>query len=146
MYDGTEGVITIVVADKRLRLELVKDVGVDVDVLIASNNPRYGVLMDMLGDELRIGPIVCESEADVNRLVARISKKPDIQMVVDELMSDRFWPETPMIVLCSPEAHESMKMLSHFSETPLHHRLNQHPTRPGKQPKSKQLRHRPIRR
>ena len=134
MNKSSEGVITIVVTDNQMTLALVKDITSDVDVVIVSDNPRYGVLMDMLGDKLRIGPIVCESKADVSRLVAVISKKPDIQTVIDDLMDDRDLLGSPGVDLHSPGMYESMRILPHFSEVPLHHQRNQHPKRPGKQP------------
>jgi len=133
MNTSSEGVITIVVADNQMILALVKDIVSDVDVVITSDNPRYGVLMDKLGDELRIGPIVCESKADVDRLVAVISKKPDIQTVIDDLMDDRDLLGPFRVDLYSPDVYESARVLSHFSGIPFHHQLNQHPKRPGKQ-------------
>jgi len=138
MNERIGGVITIVVTDEQLRLELVKDVGNDVDVLIAPDNPRWEVMMGLLGDELRNGPIICESKADVDRLVARISNKPDVATVVDGLMKDDHLLDPLRLVLHSTDMREPMTILSNFSEIPLHHRLNQHPTRPGKQQKSKQ--------
>jgi hypothetical protein len=132
MSERSEGIIVIVVSDNQLRLELVKDVDGAADIIIAPDNPRWGVMMDLFGDELRIGPIVCESNADVNKLVVRISKKPDIQTVVDNLMDDCELLRPLRVDLHNPDIDKPMKC---FSKILLHHQLNQHPNRPGKQPR-----------
>lgn len=145
MNEVSERVITIVVRDNELRLALVSDVSEDVDVLIAADNPRWSVMMDLLGDRLQDGPIVCTNEAEVNDLIASISKKTDRKTTAgdDTLRVNNDVLRDLRFDLHAAETMEAFDHLSKIRSVPFHHQLNQHPARPGKEgPQSKQSRHR----
>lgn len=137
MNKALEGVITIVVRDQQLQLELTKDVGQDVDVLIAPDNPRWGVIIELLGERLQAGSIICTSQAEVNDLISNISKPgPRKELEVDVHVPQCVGLLYDLRVdLNTPDMYETLDRLSHISSIPFHHQLNQYPKRPGKQPR-----------
>ena len=127
----SNGVIIFFVSAGKLAVELVRDIKVDTIGIIDAGSPQGLGLMGVLGDRLQAGPIICESDAEVERFAAYLSKDKSLETpAVDDLM----FPVNEILDQLRFDMHhaitaEALEYLPLIKPIPLHQQHNGHPGR-----------------